>query len=77
MLMPYWETISYSSRIVQRHMRRSEREGGLANDSWPPNVDYYGAMFRELNKLNPKPHNTSEPKIASRTIWDKLPVVPD
>jgi len=53
----------------------------IDKDSWPPNspdlnpLDYYvwGAMLEEFGKLNPKPQNISQLKVALQTIWDNLP----
>ena len=53
----------------------------IDKDSRPPNspdlnpLDYYvwGAMLEESNKLNPKPQNIAELKVALQTIWENLP----
>jgi len=49
----------------------------IGKDFWLPNCSdlnrMWAAKLVEFNKYNSKPQNTSELKIVSQTIWDKLP----
>lgn len=53
----------------------------IDKNCWPPNspdlnpLDYHvwGAMLEEFKKLNPKPQNLPDLKVALQTIWDNLP----
>lgn len=52
----------------------------LLSNHWPPNspvsnlLDYHVccAVLEECNKLNPKPQNSAELKVALQMIWDNL-----
>lgn len=53
----------------------------IDKNCWPPNspdlnpLDYHvwGAMLEQFNKLNPKPQNLPDLKVALQTIWNNLP----
>lgn len=74
---------AHGAKITQDWLRQNCPDF-IDKDSWPPNspdmnpLDYHvwGAMSEVFDKLNPKPRDVAELKVALEGIWNNLPDEP-